>query len=100
MSYIACPTCLLDNIYWNESTHFLLADYSESTSKSSVPTTVETARNTEIRLIDAQQNADYLDDKVTAASLAQSIEQKPSNSETRLKEGVSLLFLYLQFFIS
>ncbi|KAJ9183385.1 hypothetical protein P3X46_007247 [Hevea brasiliensis] len=61
-------------------------DYSESTSKSSVPTTVETAGNTEIRLIDAQQNADYLDDKVTAASLAQSIEQKPSNSETRLKE--------------
>ncbi|KAG8657420.1 tudor domain-containing protein 3 isoform X1 [Manihot esculenta] len=61
-------------------------DYSESTSKSSEPTTVETALNTEIRLIDSQQNADNLDDKVTDASLAQSIEQKPLKSEERIKE--------------
>lgn len=93
-TYIACTTCFyfLDNLDWNKISHFLLADYSESTSKSSEPTTVETALNTEIRLIDSQQNADNLDDKVTDASLAQSIEQKPLKSEERIKEGVSSWF--------
>lgn len=92
--------CLLKNIAFQLPTNKtqFFADYSKSTSKSSVPNAAETAGNTEISAIDAQQKAGGIDDSVKTAVLMENIEQNPINSDTRPKGGANLLYLQLYLY--